>query len=251
MLRRILFTAFLFACATCAQGLRMPQSGWLLDPAGSLRPLLGFAGNFVLGPARDTGVISAASSGTWTLAKTHRELIVFNAAGADAARVPAPEGRALFSFTAGGEPAAVYFPESGLLMLWSAGEFASADWQPGHNEEVLGVCGAISFFARRGEMVWRIDHDVADGRVTRETALPGVRAPLLPRPDGSLLYADGEALVLRASQGSERRIELPGAVGELSQLADGWVGVLIPDRQLAVSFSGAAPATHELPGGAR
>ncbi len=225
--------------------------GWLLDPAGVLRPLLGFAGHFVAGPAREAGVLSAASSGSWTLAKTRREMIVFDAAGTEAQRLVAPEGTALFAFAADGEPAAVCFPEADLLLLWSDGRFESAGWTPGRDDEVLAVAGAISFFVRRGETVWRSDRAVANGRVTLETALPGVRAPLLPRPDGSLLYVDGATLVLRAAQGVEQRIGLPGAVAGLSELAEGWVRVWLPGRQLAVSFSGAAPRVFELPGGVR
>ncbi|MDP2998488.1 MAG: hypothetical protein Q8N47_13460, partial [Bryobacterales bacterium] len=80
---------------------------------------------------------------------------------------------------------------------------------------------------------------------------PGVSAPALLRPDGSVLYADGKDLVLRSPDAGERRVELPGTVAALNELAGDWVCARLPDRQVAVSFSGATPRVFELPGGER
>jgi hypothetical protein len=248
---RILLSALVIAGLARAQGPEAPSFGWLADASGRLRPLEGLAGSFVPGPARESGVISAASSGTWALAKTRGELVVFDRNGTEACRQAAPAGAALFAFASSGEPAAVLFPETGLLLVWSDGRFEAAGWSIERDEEVLAVAGAASFLVRRGDQVWRVDRAVADGRVTAEVMLAGVRAPLVARPDGSVLYADAAALVLRAPQGAEQRIELAGAVAGLSELADGWVRVLLPDRQVAVSFSGVAARVFELPGGRR
>jgi hypothetical protein len=239
------------ACLARAQAPETPRLGWLRDASGMLRPLQGFAANFVAGQVRESGVLSAASSGTWALAKTGRELIVFDQAGAEAGRLPAPDGGALFAFAPNGEPAAALFPGTGLFLLWSGGRFETAGWKTGHDEEVLAVAGAISFLVRRGDAVWRVDRAVPDGQVTREQALPGVSAPALLRPDGSVLYADGRALVLRSPEARDQRVELPGAVIALSDLADGWACARLADRQVAVSFSGAALRVFELPGGER
>jgi hypothetical protein len=249
-LRMILY-CLMTACFARAQGLEAPGFGWLPDASGALRPLRGLAGNLTPGPARAAGVISAASSANWALAKTGDELIVLDRAGAEACRLPAPAGVALFAFASSGEPAAVLFPETGLVLQWSDGCFEAADWMIGRDEQVLAVAGAASFLVRRGDQVWRIDRAVADGRVLLEVALPGMRAPLLARPDGSVLYAGDAALVRRAPRGTEQRIELPGAVVGLSELAGGWVRVVLADRQVAVSFAGVAPRVFELPGGGR
>ena len=248
---RMILSFLATACFARAQGLEAPGFGWYPDASGALRPLRGLAGNLTPGPAREAGVISAASSATWALAKTSGELIVLDRAGAEAGRLAAPAGVALFAFSEIGDPAAVVFAETGLVLLWSGGRFEAADWTIGREEEVLAVAGAASFLVRRGDQVWRTDRAVQDGRLLLEVALPGVRAPLLARPDGSVLYAGDAALVLRAPRGAEQRIELPGAVTGLSELAGGWVRVLLPDRQVAVSFAGVAPRVFELPGGGR
>jgi hypothetical protein len=248
---RILPFTLAMACFVRAQGIEAPGFGWLANASGALRPLRGLAGNLTPGPAREADVISAASSATWALAKTNAELIVLDGAGAEACRLAAPAGGALFAFAASGEPAAVLFPETGLVLVWSGGRFEAAGWGVDRDEQVLAVAGAASFLVRRGDQVWRINRAVQDGRVLLEVALPGVRAPLLARPDGAVLYAGDAALVRRAPEGAVQRIELPGAVAGLSELADGWVRVLLPDRQVAVSFSGAAPRVFELPGGGR
>jgi len=251
MRNRILLSAIAMACLARAQAPETPRFGWLRDASGLLRPLQGFAANFVTGEARESGVLSVASSGTWALAKTARELIVFDPAGAEAGRLAAPEGNALFAFALNGEPAAAFFPETGLLLLWSGGRFETAGWKTGRDQEVLAVAGAISFLVRRGEEVWRVDRAVPDGQVTREQALPGVGAPALLRPDGSVLYADGRGLVLRSPQATEQRVELPGALTALNEMAGDWVCAHLADRQVVVSFSGARPRVFELPGGER
>lgn len=251
MRNRILLAAIAMACLARAQAPETPRLGWLRDASGMLRPLHGFAANFVTGQARESGVVSVASSGTWALAKTGRELIVFDPAGAEAGRLAAPDGNALFAFALNGEPAAAIFPETGLLLLWSGGRFETASWKTARDEEVLALAGAISFLVRRGDTVWRVDRAVPDGQVTREQALPGVGAPALLRPDGSLLYADGGALVLRSPEAAEQRVELPGALTALNELAGDWVCARLADRQVAISFSGTTPRVFELPGGER
>ncbi len=251
MRNRILLSAIAVAFLARAQAPETPRLGWLRDASGTLRPLQGFAANFAAGQARESGVLSVASSGTWALAKTDRELIVFDPAGAEAGRLPAPDGNALFAFALNGEPAAALCPETGILLLWSGGHFETAGWKIARDEEVLAVSGAISFLVRRGDTVWQVDRAVPDGRVTREQALPGVGAPALLRPDGSILYADGRALVLRSPEAREQRIELPGTIAALNQLAGDWVCARLPDRQVAVSFSGATSQVFELPGGER
>jgi hypothetical protein len=255
MRNRILLSVIAMACLARAQTPETPRFGWLRDASGLLRPLQGFAANFVTGEARESGVLSVASSGTWALAKTARELIVFDQAGAEAGRLAAPDGNALFAFALNGAPAAAFFPETGLLLLWSGGRFETAGWKTGRDEEVLAVAcpggGVISFLVRRGDAVWRVDRAVPDGQVTREQALPGAGAPALLRPDGSVLYADGRALVLRSPQATEQRVELPGTVTALNEMAGDWVCARLADRQVVVSFSGARPRVFELPGGER
>ncbi len=250
----ILIAAVLLACVAWTQGPDVPRLGWARSANGALRPIAGLAGNFVPGEPVVKETISAASSGAWTMAKTDRELIVLDRDGAERSRVPAASGGALFAFKPGGEPAAVYFPESGSLLLWSEGQFRTASWRLSEDEPVLALAcpsdGTISCAVRRGGLIWLVNRDDADGRILLERALPGVTAPLLLFADGAILSGDGSSLAHRMPDGFERRTELPGTVVSLAEMGDSWVTAATAKRIFAVRLAGAVPAVFELPGGA-
>lgn len=233
----------------------MPRLGWFCDEGGTLRPLAGLAGNFVPGETHLEGVISAASSGEWTLAKTARELVVLDRSGNLAASLAVQDGPAVLGFSPGGEPAAVYLSAAGVLLLWNGERFEPAAWAPGRDEEVLAIaCPAmlsVSMLIRRGAEVWRRDHAARDGAIQREWLLAGVGLPALLLPDGSITHARERLLIRRTEEGIEHRTELPGAVLHLSELGHGLLGVRTAQGAFAVQWVGAEPRVFELPGGVR
>jgi hypothetical protein len=251
----ILIAAIAVACLAWTQGPDVPRLGWLLDDSGGLRPLTGLAGNFVPGDALLDGVLSAGSSGDWTLAKTAHDLIVLDRVGVETSRIETPGGEALFAFAPNGEPAAAYFPGTGLVLLWTGDRFEAAGWTIGQDEGVLSVAcpesRTVAYLARRGDAIWQVDRAASSGQITREQLLPGVGAPALLGTNGSVLYADGKALVLRMPETGELRLDLPGSPAALGQVAGGWTSVRLADRQLAVAFFGGRPRAYELPAGAR
>ncbi|MBC8164944.1 MAG: hypothetical protein H7Y20_03605, partial [Bryobacteraceae bacterium] len=62
--------------ACCFGQISIPAIGFVRDVHGSLRPLQGIEGAFVLGEAVATGVVSASFYGRTGLAKTDNELLV-------------------------------------------------------------------------------------------------------------------------------------------------------------------------------
>lgn len=255
MPRPFLIAAVLVACIGWTQGPDVPRVGWLRGPDGALRPVAGLASNFVPGEARLAGVLSVASSGSWTLVKTDAELIVLDRDGQEKSRFAAAGARALFAFSPAGDPAAVYLPEDGSLFLWSGGEFERAAWRPGDDGVVLAVAcpavGVVSFAVQRGEIVWQVNRDASDGGVILEWMLPGAGAPLLLHADGGVLYSAGSALVRRKPDGSEQRAELPEKVLALALMGDGWVSAETRSGTFAIRLPGRDLAVFELPGGPR
>lgn len=102
---------FFFTALLTLPQVAPPTAGVVCDHRGTLRPVLGVAGAFVLGEAFESGVLAAGFHRDVGLAKTNEELIVFNRR-VIVARIPAPPGPAEFFFDP--EPAA-YFPQSGEL----------------------------------------------------------------------------------------------------------------------------------------
>jgi hypothetical protein len=110
----------LFAVSAAAQ-VGTPRLGFVRDKAGALRPLLGVAGNVVLGESIEENVISAGFGRTMGFAKKQDELLRIRS-GKVVERIAAPTGEAKF-FLAGGEIASIYFPEAKELWKLSKSGF--------------------------------------------------------------------------------------------------------------------------------
>jgi hypothetical protein len=110
------FCISLLAGVACAQVLP-PRIGYIVDRKGSLRPVEGVAGAFVLGPAIDTDVVAAAYSGKSLVVKKDRALIV------DGEIFEAPGGSVVVTFTPEGSLAEVFFSETGELWTRRGGTF--------------------------------------------------------------------------------------------------------------------------------
>lgn len=110
------FCIFLLAGAAGAQVLR-PRIGYIVDRKGSLRPVEGVAGAFLLGAAVDHDVVSAAHSGKSLVVKKDRELIV------DGTSFEAVSGAVVVTFTPGGSLNEVFFAETSEVWTWRNGAF--------------------------------------------------------------------------------------------------------------------------------
>lgn len=105
------------AAIGCFAQMSAPRIGFVRDVAGSLRPVHGVAGAFVLGEAIVKDVVSAASSGAYTIVKTETEVLVLEG-GEIQSRQEAPAAEAAFGFDAQGRPEWVRFA-GGRCLLWA------------------------------------------------------------------------------------------------------------------------------------
>ncbi len=193
-----LLPLFWAMCAWAQSGIDVPGMGAIIDSSGALRPVQGVAGNFLLGPAMLSGVLSAACSERLCLAKTDSKIV--SATG----ETDAPAGPAIFAMD--GDQAVVFFPGAQLFARWHDNTLDPLDWVVGG--EILSIRshgGETEIAVRRQGSVWivRSDDSVIDW-------IADTSGPVLLLPEG-VLFASGDQLVLRHRDASEVRFELSGA----------------------------------------
>ena len=186
--------AFWGVCAYAQSGIDVPIVGALVDSSGAMRPVQGVAGNFLLGPATVSGVLSAACSEQLCLAKADSKIL--SGTGA----TEAPPGPAVFAVH--GEEAVVFFPESQTFARWHDNTLDLLDWSIAG--EVLSIRGT-EIAVRQDGRVWDV---LPDGSVIDWIA--DTIGPVLLFED-AVVFGTPDQLVLRHPDGSELRFELTGA----------------------------------------
>lgn len=205
--------------------LEAPWLGLLDDSAGALRPLYGVAGNFVPGEALVQGAISVACTERWALVKLERQVILMEAGGSVRARWEAPPGEALFAFTAEGDPALVYFSQTGELN--GIGPEAPAPLALKDPPVAVGSLDqerAVLIVRREQGLMWQTLR-LASGQVEQESLLAPEGGPAVLLPGPLVVYAQGAELRVQAG-GGERRLRLPWPAERLRQLSDRWVEIV-------------------------
>lgn len=258
MLRVLAILLFSALAAPAQSGLGAPLVGWLRDQGGSLRPVIGIRANFILGDSVLEDVHSAAFSGRSGLVKTGEEIIVMDQQARIVDRQPAPPGEALFAFAGDGLPALVFLPETRELYRQRRRGLAPVAWSPlqvdGEVRAIALVAGAYVWLVTEREgALWLTRVTARDGQVRFEAMLPGISAPVLLRPDGALIYADGDELVVRAFDATERRVPLPVRVTGFEQMGEGWIHILggPGSSGLALRTTADGESLYHLPGGSQ
>ena len=180
-------------CAFAQTGIEVPTVGVIVGPSGSLWPVEGVAGNFWLGAATASGVLSASCSEQICLAKTDSKIL--SATG----QADAPSGPAIFWVDR--DDAIVFFPEAGAFARWHDDTLDPLDWMV--EGEVLSI-RASHIAVRRNENVWIIRPDGAVADWVAETS-----GPVLLLADG-ILFATPDEIILRRRDASEVRFALTG-----------------------------------------
>lgn len=208
---------FLLFVGGAAAQIGVPRAGCLIDESQRLRPVLGIAGNFLIGEVVAEGVVAAACSDALTIIKREESLEIRTREGAG--ERPAPPGTALFGWSPDGSQALVFFPSSGEWLEVSA----------------RGVRPLEAPFLPEGEVIAIGGPGRPDALVRKdgETA-----APALLLPDGGRLTARAAELILTSDGSEDRAIALPGPIERLEWLGPGWVHVQLAEGggRLALSL---------------
>ena len=249
--------ALTLAAAACAQpALAPPQVGFLVDGANSVRPILGIAGNFLLGGVAFPGVLSAAHSGAYGLLKTDHSVIAIDSQGQALSALDAPPGPAFFAFFQDGSPAFAYVPSANLLFQWYGSSFQMIrfDCQIFPAAAVVGISAPdsahVAFLIQRQDSAWEVRFLVESGESDSQTALPGVNAPALRLASGELVYSDSNGIDVRRPDGSEIHLnaQLPPSFS-LAPIGAGWIAVsdLASPARLAVRLTAGHEGLFSLP----
>jgi hypothetical protein len=218
------------ACAWGQSGVEVPQLGKMIDPSGAVRTVYGIAASVTLGDAETTGVLSAACSTNFCLAKTDAGIVSTTGTAA------APPGPVLFAFD--GDTAYLWFLKSRQLARWSEGVLTLMDSSV--EGEVLSIgadTGFVQFAIRRfkGD-VWIVNQD---GSVAG--ALPRGTGAVMLIP-GGVVYASREEIVIGGV-----RFPLLGVTG-FSQMSDGYLQVRAQGVDYSLRIEKGRETLFQLPG---
>lgn len=245
-MRLLLIAAILVASAAGQSAIRPPQLGFAGQADGTVRPVYGVAGNFILGASVKSEVISQAFSGSLGLLKTAATLEVFDAQGRVLASMDAAAGPALFAFSADGVSALAYIANGKTLVEWRDGKFTTAPFRR-ESDTVVAIAMPNAFEAAliidRNGGLWELG-------ATSLKALPNVTAPVLALASGELLFSDASGMVLQKPDHSEVHIagQLP-AKYSLQQMDQGWVQLSDSEsaRRCAIRVSPGHEGFYQLP----
>lgn len=243
--------SWLIGCAAIASaqsGLDIPRVGYFADANQSVRPLIGFPGNLILGDSIGEGAVSVASSGAFTMVKTSASLAVFDRQGQLVAQQDSQDGTAMFAFNPDGSPAVALLPASGKLYGWTGAALQPLADIPALGGDVLSLAASsidtVRLLVAKADGPWLIDLSAADGSLAAQTALPGIATPAILTPRGEVAYLALNQLVIRDPSGSERFIECGFVPAQLTTLGSGWLLLVEQD-------TGARFAVRTLPGAER
>ncbi len=231
-----------------------PQLGFAAISGGTLRPVYGIAGNFILGPSVAGSLISQAFSGSLGLLKTASTLAAFDAQGHMLASTDAPPGPALFAFSPDGATALAYLASTNTLIEWAGNKFEILPYRP-EPHIVLAIALPNAFEAtlivQRSDGIWQVQFPFTRSRADSQRALPGVTAPVLALASGDLIYADAQGIVIRKPDSSELQIpgQLPAAFS-LTQMDNDWLQLsdLASPRRYAIRLTSGREGFYQLPG---
>jgi hypothetical protein len=253
-----LFT--LCASAYAQPAITPPQIGFSFDAVDSFRPILGLAGNFLIGPPALGGVTNAAFSVSYGLVKTDTAVIATSQQGQPLATFDAPAGPAAFAFQSGGTPAYVYLPAAHLLLQWTGTTFQMVPFNSGlfPAGSVRAIFTAdyahVGILVQRVDGLWDIRIQIRTGESDSQTVLSGVHGPALVMSSGELIFTRASAIVIRKTDGSEVHLaaELPSSFS-LAQMGAGWA--ILTDSstgaQLAVRVTAGRESVYSLPKASR
>ncbi len=169
MMTRAISILLLAAGAAAAQ-IAVPRIGCFVDDARRLRPVLGVAGNFLIGEPEAEEVLAAVCMDNLTIVKRAESLEIRTRDGVSERSAPA--GTALFQLADKGSNVLVFFPETGEWLSVSRRSVRTVEHEEMGTETLLLPNGGR--LTSRGAELVLID---AAGE-ERTIALPGEAASL-------------------------------------------------------------------------
>jgi len=250
-MRKTFLLLVMGACLAGGQSLDFPTLGYIL--AGDrVAPLFGVAGAFSIGEPQYNEVLSAAFSGRAGLLKTAGEVLALDSKGRRTASVAAPEGPALFVFSAQGFPGGALFPAAGEIYLFRDEEITRiAAELPAGEPVALGVSdsGSVTVLLDRDGGLWKSRFSIVNRQFETAEFVPGIQAPAVFLPGGSILGTTEDGLVVLHPERAGQPIPLHFRPSAIEQIGSGWL-LLQVDGAARYGIRLDQPEhLYELPGG--
>jgi hypothetical protein len=276
MTRYLAVSCLCLGVAVAQPTVQAPRAGCLRGVDGALRPVQGIAGALLAGAPAQSGVIAAACSDSLALVKTASALEVRDGTLALLARWDSPAGTALFALPRGAETGFAYYPATGELVQVSA----QAAPRVVTTAQALGG-NVLAMASPDSSHLVAVVADTSAPRLVQISSDGAIESqvpfndpiPLALLGDGTLIFADGAALVIRPPgpavqrfsppagraprvppltarpASTERRLELPAAALAIDQMSGAWLAVRLADGSapLAMRLEGASERTCRIP----
>jgi hypothetical protein len=216
MNRSVIFFLFGVTAAVAASNLSAPLVGLARDASGTLHPVHGVAGSFVVRGAIAGDALDWAFDASGGLMKTANELRVLDARGNVIARRSAPGSEVVLN------PRYAFFPETGELWRAAQNDHGITLQSAAVGGRVMALGPAdqrrIVLAACRADQLWLLTFDITNGALNRESAPGGeigeqacraVHGAALLVLEDRLLLATAHEIVIQTSTGRERRVPIP------------------------------------------
>jgi hypothetical protein len=204
--------------ALAASGLEAPAIGYGRADDGRIVRISGISGALIVDAAGEDRAVSVAFSGGLLFEKLESSIRV------DGQQWDAPQGNALFGFSADGSSGVVFYPSSRELKVRGHGQWQHVPFDVGAEVLAVSLAGPASvrvLVAR--DQLELIQVRLWDGAIEDSAAIGHGTGPALLMANGGILYTRDGKTLYRRHAGVEHELDLPAPVTALSFAGRGWI----------------------------
>jgi hypothetical protein len=212
VLHRVLLS--IFAAGLLHAQVHAPQAGVVRCVDGSVHPVYGVPGSFVVGPAWSAGATTISFSDQAGLVASTGAIRLLSASGAETGRYATSEAAPVLSVEGDAQSAIAWLPEQQAIIRWNGTSFDRFALPPG---SIAGRVASLSVL-KKNEAELLVYENGAPTRTTISLGqqssvrdietVPGASGPVLAF--GSLLlFRDKSGITLESPNGLRRTLPLP------------------------------------------
>jgi hypothetical protein len=248
-----LFTVPLLLAIALQAQIKAPQMGAVRCADGSVRPVYGVPGAFVLGTPIATSAIGASFSGEAGIIATPSAILLVDANSKVIGRQTIADAGAVVGIETDSSSAIAWLPRSSSLLIWNGGSFGRIAVSDPPHGRVLSLrrdsAQAYLTVIDETRSVSEFSISLRSGEVVSQRYVPGATGAALTLGSSSLVVSGTGGLALETAAGTQA-VPLAGAGLALERMSDGWVHVTAvnPQKTWAVHFNGDVATSYELPG---
>jgi hypothetical protein len=241
-----------FGAALLPAEVTSPRIGFAHYQDGSLRPVLGVAGAFVVGEPISTGVNAAAVSGTGGLIAKHSKLLVLDSNGSKVCEYPIGDAHPVLGIRDGISSAIAWLPQSHQVLFRSKGVCLTAielTELPGQVTSLRQNGDRASLLVTSGDAVFEVIASLSSGQVLSVQVVPGVQGPTYGYQSLYITLKGGQISVCSA-HAPIKTFKVPDGDLQLEWAGSGWAHIWsATGQQWALNLTGPEPTLFELPNG--